>query len=496
MRIDLLFITAALLCGQATTALAQTGLTDPGRAPVAGSATVPPVESLPLEEIDVASAGLLPSRMTGLPVSLWQGSDPEALRDLILAVQPAVPALRDLMRVLMLAEADAPAGGEAADRHLAARLDRLMGAGFIEEAQALLQIAGHRSTELFRPWADVNLLLGRSDAPCAALERAPALSRDTALQVFCIARSGDWPRAALIVQTAATLGTIPARRIDLLERFLDGELHEIRAPILPPVRPTPLEFRLFEALGEPLPTAPLPLKFSVLDLTGDNGWRAQIEAAERLARAGALPPNRLLGLYTLRKPAASGGVWDRVRALQALERALERGTPGTVEQALIRLWPQMASQGLLVPVAELFATDLVALDLDGRAGRIARQAAFLSTAYESLAISLDGTDPEVRFLTAIARGAAPEAPGTLPHAAAVARAFSGATPPDSLVAKRADGRLGEVILRAMALVSSGAEGNGQDLTDGLATLRAVGLEDAARRTALQLMVLDAERARR
>ena len=60
----------------------------------------------------------------------------------------------------------------------------------------------------------------------------------------------------------------------------------------------------------------------------------------------------------------------------------------------------------------------------------------------------------------------------------------------------AEGRLGEVILRAMVLFSSGADGNGQDLTDAIASFRSLGLEDLARRSALELMILDAERARR
>ena len=254
-----------------------------------------------------------------------------------------------------------------------------------------------------------------------------------------------------------------------------------------------------------LPTAPLPLPFAVLDLNGDNGWRAQIEAAERLARGGALPPNRLLGLYSLRRPAASGGVWDRVGALQAFEPALNGANPSRLQQTLVRVWPQMASAGLLVPFATLFAEPLSqASGLEGRAARMARRAVFLAPGYEDLARNLpDQETPEARFLSAIARGDAPqaalpdpEALPDLPHARAVAAAFDGAPVPDVLQQQLAQGRLGETMLRALAMTASGAEGNAADLTDGLATLRALGLEDSARRAALQLMILDAERARR
>ncbi|WP_136443568.1 hypothetical protein [Pacificoceanicola onchidii] len=466
--------------------------------PVAGSALPPDVSSTTLGAPNAGGAGLLPARVTGLPATLWLGSDPVRLGELITAARPAVPALRDLLHTLMLAEADPPAGGAAAVRHLGHRLDWLIRLGAVEEALALIEIAGHDSPDLFARWSDLRLLLGQTAAPCGALRAKPALSEDISLRIFCTARGGDWQRAALLLGSARTLGDLPARKVDLMERFLDDELAEERGALIPPVRPSPLEFRLFEALGEPLPTAPLPLAFSVLDLGGDNGWRAQIEAAERLARVGALPANQLLGLYTLRKPAASGGVWDRIDALQDFEKALDRGAVGAISIALPKVWSQMASAGLLVPFADLFAERLAPLDLSGRAKRMALRSVFLSPGYEALSATLADDGPEARFLTAIARGQSPgeTTVSGLPHAQAVAMGFSGPAVPQVLQDQLAQGRLGEVILRAVALFNAGAEGNGRDLTDAIVTLRAVGLEDVARRASLQLMLLDAERARR
>jgi hypothetical protein len=465
--------------------------------PVASGVEVPRVESAPLGAQGVGTAGLLPPSVTGLPNTLWQGSEADRLARLISRTDPAVPALQALMRTLMLAEAapPTPASGVA---HLSARLDWLIEAGAVEEALAVLEIVGTNEPRLFARWADLTLLLGRIEAPCRTLSARPGLSDDLGLRVFCIARAGDWSRAALILGSAGRIGALPERRVDLLERFLDPEIHEARGGLLPPVRPTALEFRLFEAIGEPLPTAPLPLPFAVLDLTGDMGWRAQVVAAERLARAGALPANRLLGLYTARDPAASGGVWDRVAAFQALERALAGGIDSAVGPALEQAWPQMASAGLLVPFAELFAQPLSKTALEGRAARMARRAAFLSPAYRRLAEGMRADDRETAFLRAIALGEAPDmALPALPHAEAVAAAFAAdAEPPAGLAQALVEQSLGEILLRAIALFSDGIAGNAPAMTEALATLRAVGLRDTARRAAIQAMLLDAERARR
>ena len=51
-------------------------------------------------------------------------------------------------------------------------------------------------------------------------------------------------------------------------------------------------------------------------------------------------------------------------------------------------------------------------------------------------------------------------------------------------------RVGEAILLAVSLVASGLHGDETQVAQGLAVLRELGLEDAARRTALELMILE------
>ncbi len=64
--------------------------------PVAQSATVPDVDVQPLDSPSVGGVGLLPSSVTGLPPSLWQGSTESTLLATIDALErgrPSVPAL-------------------------------------------------------------------------------------------------------------------------------------------------------------------------------------------------------------------------------------------------------------------------------------------------------------------------------------------------------------------------------------------------------------------
>lgn len=461
--------------------------------PVAKAAMRPEIEVSPLEALTLP-VGLVPPDVTGLPVDLWRGSDPAQLTRLIaeVPVQDS-PAMQALFYTLLLAEKSPPdgAGAAAADALLLAQIDRLIALGATDPALALVELAGPtRSPALFRRWFDAALLTGEEDRTCAALLAAPHLSPGYAAQIFCTLRGGDWQTAALTLETAHALDLLPKAQLDLLDRFLDPELFETAAPLPPPVDPDPLTFRLYEAIGERLPSTNLPRAFANADLRDLAGWKAQIEAAERLTRIGALNPNRLLGLYTDRKPAASGGVWERVAAVQRFDTALNTGSAEAVTKTLPRVWDHMRAAGLEVPFAHLFADRLAALPLRDDAAALAWEIRLLSPDYEAASHRPPDNSREHTFLAALAQGEPGRAQPPDGQAQAVADGFAPrAAPPQELRDALDTGRLGEVILRAIALFDRGARGNPAELASALATLRAVGLEDTARRAALQLMLV-------
>jgi hypothetical protein len=247
---------------------------------------------------------------------------------------------------------------------------------------------------------------------------------------------------------------------------------------------------MLEAIGEGLPTAGLPLAFSHAELRDTAGWKAQIEAAERLGRASVLAPNALLGIYTARMPAASGGVWDRVEAFQHFETALRAVDPGAVAEALPDAWAMMASAGLEVPFAELFAERIMRLPLSDSAAALAFRVELLSEHYEAAANARSPADSMESFLIGLAKGSVK---GVVPPdslSRAIAPAFLPPSPPKDLMILLDEGRLGEAILHAVDRIQRGLQGDLRGVTEGLSLFRHVGLEDLARRTALELILLE------
>lgn len=467
----------------------------PGEPPVADRTEVPVVTVTPLDAALPDAVGLLPSATTGLPRSMWQQSRAAALVQRLDALPDApLPALQALYHTLLLAEADAPfdAGNDA--RFLLARLGALRRYGAVGPALALIERAGPARPDLFDAWLSLSLLEGTEETPCATLAASPALSRDIAARVYCAARSGDWQTAALTYSAAAALDTFSPTEAELLALYLDPEQIDMLPPPAQPAprQVTPLLFRLYEAAGAPLPTRRLPRAFAVADLRGTAGWKAEIEAAERLVRRQALPANRLHGLYTERDAAASGGVWDRVRAVQRFESALHADDPAALADALPRAWQAMRAEGLEIAFAQLFGAALAARDLPEGLDTLALHIGLLSPTYESLAntrVAAVGSAGPDAFLLAIARGNAPVTAGATPRQQAIASGFAAAGPATRHQPLIADGRLGEAILAAAGDLETSRRAGQARIADALRTLRALGLEDTARRAALQLLIL-------
>lgn len=458
--------------------------------PVSSDMQTPQVTVSPLDRPSKDPVGLLPGNVTGLPPTIWSTSHEQTLVDLVREEHTdTLPAARDFLKILLLAEADPPQGAGTKNALFLARVDTLLDLGAIEQAQALIEQAEPDTAPLFRRWFETALLTGTEDNACAVMGRRPFMAPTPSARIFCLARNGDWNTAALTLNTHRALGDITAAEEALLARFLDPELFEGEPPLPRPADVTPLVFRMHEAIGEALITTNLPLGFAHADLRVTTAWKAQLEAVERLARHGAISENVFQQVYTARTPAASGGIWDRVAAVQRFDNAVNAGDLQRITASLPAAWTAMQAARTEIPFAKLYAPALQGLALTGDANEIAFHLGLLSPEYETFAINAanGGHDP---FLIALARGVPQEVRVTTPRELAIQQAFNGSLPPQRLQGLIREAKLGEALLHGIALFHQAYTGDQRALTDALALFRFVGLEDVARRAALQLVLLD------
>jgi hypothetical protein len=431
--------------------------------PVAESGEVGPVQVTRLDQGDPDSTGTLTPRRAGLPPELWQGSDPEELAQMLLATPARLQSMQALMKRVLTAqllppmaaeteaEAGAGAGGKPRKGQLfLARADRLLDMGALDEAQALLLAAGPGEPEVFRRLFDIALLEGDEIRACAIMNGTPGIAPSFAARIFCLAQTGDWAAAAVSLHGAESLGLIDERQAIMLTHFLDDAFVDTDDMLEGAERMTPLDFRIHEAIGQPLPTPTLPVAFAQSDLRMNSGFKARLEAAERLARSGAIPAGRLRAIYGEQRPAASGGVWERAAVMRTLEAALQTGE---LSQALPRAFDEFRAAGMADLLAAMVAADLPeAYPGDGRAAELAGLLRLWQGLPSGLAIT---PAPEL----------AAEAP-PLPET-----------------------RLGEALLTAMADVDAALEGDLARAGRGIAMLRALGLHEDAKRAETQITLL-------
>jgi len=433
--------------------------------------------------------GLFAARSAGLPANLWGQSDSATVAQLIAAQQTqGLPALRDLLFTVLLSELNPPFDAENDGDLLLSRVDKLLEFGALDPASALLDQAGHDNPALFRRWFDVSLLIGREDEACLTMQANPKITLALPARIFCLARQGDWNAAALTLNSAQAIKALAPEELALVRNFLDIDGGNPDSNLPSPI--TPLVFRMTEAVGEPLPTFGLPLAFSVADIQANSGWKPQIEAAERLARSGALQAPRLMDIYNARKPAASGGVWDRVAVAQRLNAATRARDSAGVSALLLPAWQEFQRADMAYVFAQIFGPALVGLPLVGDVGGLAFDLILLSDGAELAARDWSPGTQENVFLRSIALGQVSNMRPEGLKSVAIWQAFQSLDRHDGDKKLIDDGKLGEAILRTILRLNETGGNDPVAITRSLAFLRSIGLERIARATALQILLLD------
>jgi hypothetical protein len=462
-----------------------------------------------------------------LPQAFWRGTT-RAMADLLLTHLPDTPspALQSLQRRLLLSRAAPPVGPDEGDYNLAMlRAAALLRLGELDAARAVILAIPERERGPTLPLAiAADAISGDIGRACATVRETVRRDQNALWQsalIACQALQGETEQASLglqlladeqgprdealtaAVETLAGLSSLAvvnrAERLDPLTlRLLVRARQSLSPSVIDTLRP---DLALCLALDEEAPAG------------------ARLTAAERAARFGALPPERLSALYTAMAGGGEPGAdsaFDRARRFVTIGQAtapaerLGRITgfvdgfdalqPGGFALAARLVLPALREiePGPGFAAAAPIATRLLIAGGDTRAAR--RWSALTS-----------GSEARfLRFLLALATGSderpqAPPDPVLLALAAALGQpispadwvqlpeafwaAASAASPPSAawlaLTEAARTRRIGETVLATM-MVAAPAGTISTDpvaLYTAVSGLRQVGLEADARRLA-------------
>ncbi|MEO1536517.1 MAG: hypothetical protein AAFR73_02205 [Pseudomonadota bacterium] len=467
----------------------------PQEGAVAGPSASVPVEVrvLPLDKAVTDSAGLIDAAKLNLPQDIWGRSSAGDLTNALNRVEldaDAPASISKFLRDLLQARLDPPIDAAVNDRFFFARVDRLLEKGHLDLARDLMDAAMIDDPQVFRRQFDIALLTGNETEACRQVESTPDLSPTYPARIFCLMRLGQFDVAALTLGNAETLGILPEADDALLRHFLDPELFEGEPLPAPPRFPTPLQFRLYEAIGERISTEGLPLPFAFADMSMDVGWKARLTAAERLAANGVIPFTRLLEVYSERGPSASGGVWERIRAVTRFAEAVERGDGAELESKLPAAWAAARQAGYTAAFAAWLQPHLSLLSA-GRASHAAFEISLLA-GDATAASRFANASVADQFLLSIAEDRAGTALAGDAFGRAVLRGLAAVNAGGTYEALISDDRRGEALLRALDQLADGATGNPETTAQSLAALRKIGLHDLARQIAIEVILKEGE----
>ena len=441
----------------------------------------------PIDGVSSDAVGLFPPDNIGITRDFWGDTPSDVLIPLISRFDPnAMGTVKALRMRIYLTELNPPRGSNDWSV-FAARLRYLIAAGALEQAEALLNSANVEEPELTALWFDVGLLAQRVEKVCQLALHNTRLSPSLAHRVFCLARDNRWFDAALTLRVGETVGTISQLDADLLTLFLDPDLFDEMPDPLTPEQLTPLRFVIHEAMGLPRLPGALPLGYLHADLQNRVGWRDRLEGTERLVRSQAFGPGMLDFVYTEAKPAASGGVWDRVAAYQDLMTAFQEQDSRQIGAALKRAVGVFSQVRLLYALAKQIEPQLNNARLDHPESELA---------FMMLALAADGNpnvrlpksaSPERVFMRDILTDPARAVP-TSPMQVAIKTALTGAGETALPTRFATANHTGEAVLRALELLGMGGATNPAVVQDALSQLVAAGLTRDARAIAIEILV--------
>ena len=438
-----------------------------------------------LNSNEYQAIGLLPIYVTGIPTTIWRNSSFDDLEYSFKTMPTfSYSPIQELVYSLLLAEARPPLNEPSRYAFLEVRLDKLLNYGAVDPAIALVERASPVPERMIPQLFDISMLSSNNFPICEPVFQNTENRELQAELIYCYARKGDWLTAHLILQTEKVLGDLSDHEISLLSRYLEVDFNvDLSALLPPPDSITPLEYRLYEAIGEPIPAEYLPIQYSQSDLSGENGWRAQVIAAERLSLTGAIPENQILGIYTNHSPGASGGMWERIKVINDLDAALD--DKENLEKSFQDAWEVFKQTNQLTVFAKLFGLRVFEENLSPKSKKIAANLLLLTNNFKITEGYWDPSD--IRFgLTA---GDFSQVKVYDETEKIILQIFTEPSVPFLVEQKLNQGKLGEVILNALLQFELGIEGNLKDFSESLSTLNLIGLETTARRAALTHLVL-------
>ncbi len=258
-----------------------------------------------LAAMNADSIGVLSDKEGGFGAAMWKGTERSVLDAMLprLPVKTNSPAMRGLIRRLLLSAAEAPQGKAPPGTLIEMRVKLLASMGDLAAVNRLLDAVPDRakSETLARIEANSRFLANDNARACSLAAAQIGESDKPFWQkafIFCQALAGEHDKAALGISLLREAGNKDEIFFSLIESLAGGA----KTPIKSLAQPSPLHLAVARAANVRLPadviSSSRPAILRTIAISPNAPVEVRLEAAERAEAAGALPVDALRQLYT------------------------------------------------------------------------------------------------------------------------------------------------------------------------------------------------------
>tara|TARA_R110002126_G_scaffold163052_2_gene310938 strand:- start:540 stop:2411 length:1872 start_codon:yes stop_codon:yes gene_type:complete len=257
-----------------------------------------------LESVDPDAIGLLTDGQGGFAQNMWQGAEWALVRGLMPRIPAGSPSptLRDIATRLLISQASVPVGKPLEASFVALRVDRLLAAGDVANALALLRITPdeRRDEALSRTRVEALFFNNNNSGACKAIRNGADEYSGlywSQAQAFCLALSGEHARASLIAdllrERESEIEPLFFAAIDALAGSKGGESPTLRTPLA--LHLSMMRAASFRFPAEIVETGQASILRAVA-LAPNADLDIRLIAAEKAQRIGALSGDEIVGL--------------------------------------------------------------------------------------------------------------------------------------------------------------------------------------------------------
>ena len=427
-----------------------------------------------------------------LPYYYWSWSDIEDISKKIDSISlSSNPLIRNLFTAVLISEMPVDLNSiKERDLYLI-RLNKLIELGKFKEAQLFINVNDPTLKISSDPQFIINIIRGNDTLACAQYKKTESITPSLKKKLYCLTYENEMQQAKIIFETANILNFTNTYETEILKILLSNQQEipffiQKEGHILSALDYVILSKK--EAISNDII---IPITFLSYDFNQSINSRKKLIAGERLAKIGTISAKQLFQLYKngIIDKNYGVGLKERILVISSLEKSINSNDPVQIKKFLTKGFSDFEKIGLSNQFCEYYKDHILKQQDLGWKTPISIKMNLLTGDYSKITnkISINSN-----FISAqsIAKNDYSKLGNISAFEESIISAIRDPIYKEENIILIEQGRIGEVILSSISLLTIKTGNINTNIKNGLRGLMQTGLEKIAKLIAIQYILMD------